>query len=137
MKIISIIFVVLISMVQFADASVRRIVKVSYETQYGYSDEYKMEVTFLTGQELNKATKTYDFDIFDNYALIWFDEGKVAILKIDDLIIGVGQDFDTDDFKRAFQIISEKSATQVNSQYKRKWKIEAKDIIRWIDPRVQ
>ena len=137
MKIISIILIVFISMSQFADASVRRIVKVSYETQYGYSDEYKMEVTFLTGQELNKATKTYDYDMFDNYILIWFKEDKVAILKIDDIIIRVNQKFDSDDFKRAFQIISEKYATQVNSQYKRKWKIEAKDIIRWIDPRVE
>jgi len=137
MKIISIILIVLISMSQFADASVRRIVKVSYETQYGYSNKYKTEVTFLTGRELNKATKTYDYNMFDNYALIWFKEDKVAILKIDGIIIGVGQEFDSDDFKRAFQIISEKSATQVNSQYKRKWKIKAKDIIRWIDPRVE
>ena len=135
MKIISI-FAVLISLTQFADASVKRIVKVSYETQYGYSDEYKKEVTFMTGRELNEATKTYDYDMFQNYALIWFDKGQVAILKIDDIIIGVGQEFDADDFKRAFQILSEKSATQVNSETKKKWKIEAKDFIPWVDPRV-
>lgn len=135
MKIISIL-AALITLTQFIDASVKRIVKVSYETQYGYSNEYKMEVTFITGRELNKATNSYNYDMFDNYALIWFSEGEVAILKIDDIIIGVGQKFDANDFKRAFQIISEKSATQVNSQTKRKWKLEAKDIIRWIDPRI-
>lgn len=137
MKIISIFLIVFIFMSQFADGSVRRIVEVSYATQYGYSDKYRMEVIFLTGRELNKASKTYDYDMFDNYALIWFKEGEVAILKIDDIIIVVGQEFDADDFKRAFQIISEKSATQVNSRYKRKWKIDAKDIIHWIDPRVE
>lgn len=136
MKVISIIFVILISISLYANASVRRIVKVSYETQYGYSDPYIMEVTFLTGQELNKATKTYDYAMFDNYALIWFKEDEVAILKIDDIILGVGQKFDSDDFRRAFQIISEKSAIQINSKYKRKWKIKAKGIINWIDPRV-
>ncbi|MDC7228386.1 MAG: hypothetical protein PQJ61_16605 [Spirochaetales bacterium] len=117
------IIVLLVCSTQILEASVQRLVKVSYQTRTGYSDEYAMEVTFLTGQELNKATNSFNYGMFDSYALIRFNANEVAILKFDSTIIGVGSEFDAADFKNAFQIIRERTATQINSQPKRKWKI--------------
>lgn len=116
------------------NAAVRRICLVAYETRSGYSDDYKMEVTFLTGQELNTATKSFNY-MFGNYALLWFAQGEVAILKIDSIVLGVGQKFDDNDFRRLFQFLGETTATQVNSESSRQWLIKGKDFIRWVDPR--
>jgi len=118
------------------NAAVRRFCKVSYQREYDWSDEYKMEVTFMTGYELNKVTRTFDYTSYSKYALIWFDKNEVAILEIDDLIIA-GLEFTAENFIYAFSVFSEKSATQVNSPSPRKWKIEAKEYFRWIDPRLQ
>ena len=86
---------------------------------------------------MNKATNSYNYNIFDKYALIWFASDEVAIMDIDDVIFLVGQEFTVDDFKRAFNIVGDKTATQVNDKYRRHWKIEAKDFLRWVDPRVE
>lgn len=117
--------------------SVRRICKVSYESEMGFSKEYVLEVTFATGNELNKATGSYLFKIYDNYALIWFDEGEVAILELDSVVLGVGEEFDSEDFKRVFYLLGETKATQVNSDSERTWKIKAKEFFKWIDPRIE
>ena len=134
-------FSFLVSVVLFAsgvaDAAVRRICKVSHETTTGWSQEYTLEVTFMAGQELNKATRSYQFSDFENYALIWFNKDQVAILKIEGVIFRFGSEFTPADFIEAFQIISEKEATQVNAPKSRKWKIEAKDPFFWIDPRAR
>jgi hypothetical protein len=116
-------------------AEVRRVCKVKYETEDGWSKEYTVEVTFITGRELNKATKSYDYDTYSNYCLIWFDKGEVAILEIQDYLISVGEDFDAEDFRKAFRISSELDTKQVNSPSKRKWKVIGKDWTRFIDPR--
>lgn len=120
-----------------SNAAVRRVCIVAYETRSGYSAGYMMEATFLTGRELNKATKSFNYNPFDNYALLWFDQGEVAILEIDSVVFGVGQEFNNNDFKRLFQFLGETSATQVNSEYSRKWLIKGKDFLRWIDPRAE
>lgn len=134
-KIVIIVFAICF-FAQFSMAEVRRYVKVSYQTRGGYSQEYRMEVTFLTGRELNAATKTYDYNMFDNYALVWFNKSEVAILKITDTILRVGQEFDSEDFKNAFQFTSVRAAKQINSQNVVNWRIKAKEFIQWIDPRV-
>jgi len=117
--------------------SVRRICKVSYETEIGFSKEYVVEITFTTGNELNEATGSYIFSNFDNYALIWFDQGEVAILEIDSIVFGIGEEFDSEDFKKLFYLMGETKATQVNSDSPRTWRIKAKELFDWIDPRVE
>src|SRR5437867_4489028 len=49
-----------------------RLSKVSYSTDEGWSDEALVEVQFMTGRQFNAATTTFDYDMFANYALIWF-----------------------------------------------------------------
>ncbi|MSU62638.1 MAG: hypothetical protein EXS31_09605 [Pedosphaera sp.] len=120
-----------------SQAAVRRLCLVSYEKQIGYSDEVKVEVNFVTGKELNKATKSFDYDSFENYALVWFKEGEVAILKIDEIVLGVGAEFTNEDFKKLFRIMGECDAVQVKRKSPRKWKLKGKDFLRWVDPRVE
>jgi hypothetical protein len=55
-----------------AGAEVRRICKVSYETQAGWSQEVAVEVRFATGRELNRATKSSNYKILSRCALIRF-----------------------------------------------------------------
>lgn len=57
--------------------------KVKYETQDGWSDYYTVEVKFLSGQELNKATKTYDYSTYSKYAVIFWGEGKASVIELD------------------------------------------------------
>ena len=127
----------LIVFVFAADASARvsRICKVAYETQLGRSEDHRIEVTFMTGRELNRATRSYDYESFANYALIWFRDGEVVILKLERLAFGIGAEFDNEDFVRFFRIISDTEGDQVNAPSGRRWRIKAKDFIRFIDPR--
>ena len=126
-------FIFLANMMAFGE--VRRICKVKYQTEDGWSKEYTVQVTFLTGRELNKATKSYDYDSYSNYCLIWFEQGEVAILEIRDYLLSVGEDFDAEDFRNAFRINSELDCKQINSESKRKWRIIGKDWTRFVDPR--
>lgn len=118
-----------------AAARVSRLCKVSYETRAGWSEEVTTEVTFMTGQELNRATRSWDFEHYANYALIWFARDQVAIMKIDKFAIGVGSEFDNEDFRSLFQFASDVDADQVNGNRETRWRINAKNYIQFIDPR--
>jgi hypothetical protein len=100
---------------------------VSYSTNYGWSTEYTMGVEFLTGTQLNRATRTYSYSSYDCYALIWFGKGEVAILKYDGLPIGAGLEFDADDFGRLFAYGRSVQFVQVNGSGSRRWSIRATD----------
>ncbi len=117
-----------------SSAAVRRMCLVSYQTQYGWSDEHVVEVQFATGQELNKASKTYDYGMYEKYALIWFGEGKIAIIKLDSYVMA-GRDLDGDEFERMFNYGRNVSGRQVNGQ-DRQWKFRGKTYTKWVDPRL-
>jgi len=118
-----------------AVAAVRRLCKVSYQTQYGWSSEHTMEVAFVTGMELNEAMHSFRFAGFSTYALLWFDPGEVAILKLAGFFIRSGDTFTAEDFRNLYYIKSTANFTQVNANYSRQWRIKAKDYISFIDPR--
>lgn len=120
-----------------SEAAVRRLVEVSYERSSGRSDGEVMEVTFMTGKELNKATKSYDYQQFSNYALLWFGEGEVALVEISTFLVGVGEEFDAEDFRKLFRFGMTVDGKQVNSERPRQWYFEGKKSGRWIDPREQ
>lgn len=121
-----------------AAAEVRRLCEVSYKRADRSSSEPAIvEVTFLTGSELNNRTRSYDYDQFSNYAAIWFAEDQVALLSIESFIVGVGPEFDNEDFVKLFRIFGEASATQVNGDAGRNWTITGRTFARWIDPRVE
>lgn len=122
-----------------SEAATRRIVKVSYETETGWSREVPVEVTFASGSELNAKAPRLGLKHFELYALIWFKDEQVAIIKLDDKPILMGFDgFTAENFKELYFIKSEVKGKQVNDDGDgKRWKFKAKDIITWIDPRAE
>jgi hypothetical protein len=122
-----------------AEAEVRRLVEVTYDRSRSYdrSDPQIMEVTFETGRELNKKTRSFDYQPFSNYALIWFDQDEVAIIEIDSFIVGMGAEFTHETFKNAFRLGLDVDGTQVNSRSPRKWHFVGKKFGKWIDARMR
>jgi hypothetical protein len=130
------IFILILQIVPLAlNAEVRRLCKVSYETEDAWSDEYTVEVTFVTGRELNKAARSFNYSAYSNYCLIWFAQNEVAILEIDAVVFGVGSEFVSGDFRRLFRLSTEIECKQINGSSERQWRIKAKEYLRFIDPR--
>jgi hypothetical protein len=111
-------------------ASVSRTCAVQYKTSEGWSKEYFMSVNFVTGKELNKATKTFSYSIFSTYAAIWFGEGEVVLVEISRPMIGVGDSFDSSDFSNQFRLIS---SVEGKDQQDKQWRIETKKGLKFID----
>ena len=65
-----------------ADAKYTQTCKVKYKKNYGWSDYYTVEVTFMSGTELNRATKSFDYDGFSTYAIIFWDKDEASVIKI-------------------------------------------------------
>ncbi len=59
---------------------------VKYKTEYYYSEYYFREIELYTGRQLNDATNSSNYTSTADYALIWFDEDKVAIIRLDQKI---------------------------------------------------
>jgi len=55
---------------------------VSYMTQDGWSKKYTVDVTFISGSELNDATSSYKYSVYSVYAIIFWGEGKATVIKI-------------------------------------------------------
>lgn len=116
----------------------KRICNVQYETEDGWSKQYTLEIDFRTGIELNKGEpgKYSDYSV---YALIWFQEGGVAILEISNTsYLSFGNEFDHEDFVKLFPLYSYSptEAKQINGDKGKRWKITAVDSGKYIDPRV-
>jgi hypothetical protein len=56
--------------------------KVKYKKDYGWSNYYTVDVTFMSGTELNRATKTFNYDGYSTYAIIFWDKDEVTVIKI-------------------------------------------------------
>lgn len=65
-----------------SDAKYVQTCKVKYKRNYDWSDYYTVEVTFMSGTELNRATKTFDYDGFSTYAIIFWDKDEASVIKI-------------------------------------------------------
>jgi hypothetical protein len=62
--------------------------KVSVKSRAGWGDWVERKsIQFSTGFELNDRTKSFDYEAFSNYAVVWFDERQVAIIKLNELLI--------------------------------------------------
>ena len=59
-------FILSMAFISNAEAKCRRIATVKYQQQYGWSKKYTVEVTFMTGMELNQATSSYDYSTYSN-----------------------------------------------------------------------
>ncbi len=53
-----------------------------YMTQDGWSKKYTVDVTFISGSELNEATNSYKYSSYSVYAVIFWGEGKATVIKI-------------------------------------------------------
>lgn len=63
------------------------------ECRYRHSDgswskTYRLSVTFLSGQELNKATKSYAYQIGTLYIAAWFGSGQAAVIRTSNFASG-------------------------------------------------
>lgn len=74
----------IISLIAFGsiNAKCRRIATVKYQQEYGWSKKYTVEVNFMTGMELNKATQSYKYDSYKVYAIIFWGEGQATVIKL-------------------------------------------------------
>lgn len=55
---------------------------VKYMTQDGWSKKYTVDVTFLTGSELNEATNSYKYSFYSTYAVIFWGNEKASVIKL-------------------------------------------------------
>lgn len=87
LKWLLIIFVIL-SFVQFSDAKCRQRAKIKYKTSSGWSKYYDVEVTFVSGKELNTATNSYSYQ-GPAYAVIFWEQNEATVIELDMLYPGV------------------------------------------------
>lgn len=67
--------------------------KARYAAESGDSDWYTVDITFVTGGELNSATRTLDYRPFSNYAVIFWSEHEASVIELSNTII-CGSEFE-------------------------------------------
>ncbi|MDY0142408.1 MAG: hypothetical protein RBR97_11005 [Bacteroidales bacterium] len=82
MKKIIILFVCLVILALDANAKYTQTCKAKYKRNYDWSEYYTLDITFMSGSELNKATKTYKYESYSTYAIIFWDKDEATIIKI-------------------------------------------------------
>jgi len=82
MKKIIILLILIIVSLQEIQAKCKRTAAVKTQQQYGWSKLYTVDVTFATGNELNKSTNSYNYDGWANYAVIFWSSEQVTIIKL-------------------------------------------------------
>src|SRR4030067_692303 len=98
-------------------AEIERLCMVSYLSPTGQSQEYSVNVRFLTGDELNKKTRTSRYNYWHYYALIWFSENEVAIIEFQWTRVVLGKkEFDSTDFRNMFIGVTQRPGTQPTGQ---------------------
>lgn len=95
----------------------------------GWSEQVLTEVVFMGGNELKSKTGSSIYSHPENYLLVWFKEGEVAISKL----IGTGGhlirigSIEKRHIRTMFNTIYDFDAIQVNSNSAVKWNVECKD----------
>ncbi|WP_288206115.1 hypothetical protein [uncultured Parabacteroides sp.] len=97
----------------------------------------KAEITLATGEELNEATGRYSFQNYKVYATVWFSNDECAIIELNANTLGIGLEMRYEDLDQLFMFQTYKEGVQVNSEYKIRWKITAKEIFGYIDERIR
>ena len=55
---------------------------VKYQTQDGWSKKYTVDVTFISGSELNTATNSFKYNAFSVYAVIFWSKDEATVIKV-------------------------------------------------------
>ena len=74
------------------EAKFKGIFDISYLTREGWSKYYRVEVTFMTGYELNTATKSYNYDMYKLYAIVFWGPGEATVIKVSTYVTSCGFD---------------------------------------------
>ena len=53
-----------------------------YMTQEGWSKKYTVDITFMSGTELNEATSSFKYSSFSVYAIIFWGQGQATVIKV-------------------------------------------------------
>lgn len=69
-----------------ASAKCQRVATVKYQQQFGWSKKYTVEVNFMSGYELNQATKSFDYTTLSVYAIIFWGEGQATVIKLSSIL---------------------------------------------------
>jgi len=65
-----------------ASAKFTETLNIKYETRYGWSKYYTVDVTFITGYELNQATRTFNYSSYSTYAVVFWGQGQATVIKL-------------------------------------------------------
>ena len=80
-------FTALLVFCHSAIASYREACTVKYQTQNGWSSDYKVQCNYITGAELNNATSTFGYQAFSTYAVIFWDQNQASVLRLNGIFI--------------------------------------------------
>jgi hypothetical protein len=75
-------FCVIVLSITNLSAKYTQTCQVKYYTQDGWSKYYSVDVNFLSGQELNDATNSFNYSSFSTYAVIFWGQSNASIIKI-------------------------------------------------------
>lgn len=73
---------VLLLLARCAEAKYVQTCEAKYMTEGGWSKKYTVEVTFLSGTELNTATNSYKYSSYTVYAIIFWSKGQATVIKV-------------------------------------------------------
>ncbi|MNK96494.1 hypothetical protein D3C87_1167770 [compost metagenome] len=69
-----------------AEAKYNQTCIVRYTTEEGWSKKYTVDVTFISGTELNEATNSYKYSSYSIYGVIFWGEGRASVIKISNFL---------------------------------------------------
>ena len=100
-------------------------------------DGVQRSVQFMTGSELNSATRSFNFRSYKVYALLWYSQDQVAIYEHATSSIGISGTFDSRDLESLYRIGFSERFSLTNGSGSRTVSIECKSFGGWIDPRMR
>ncbi len=107
-----------------AGAAVERECSVALQAKGGWSQDRKRRVYFMTGLELSRVTRVLKVEFRNIYAVISHGSGLPNVVRIDSVLLGVGREFNEEDFARLFEYDPERLATQLDGEGRNlKWRL--------------
>jgi hypothetical protein len=82
MKKILLLSTLLLLWTTFVEAKYVQTCEAKYMTKDGWSKKYTVDVTFISGSELNTATNSYKYSSYSVYAIIFWGAGQATVIKV-------------------------------------------------------
>jgi hypothetical protein len=79
--------IVLLLVFNLSNAKCRISATVKYMKETGWSKKYDVEVTFMSGYELNQATNSFKYSTSSTYATIFWGDGQATVIKLTSLML--------------------------------------------------